>query len=214
MPCIGWNNLSKKILKMGMDEAGRGSLIGPMIVAGVILNESSEQALREAGVTDSKKLKRSAREKLFEKIESMADWYGTVAVMPEEIDRENLNKLTMEAFRKLACMALSDGFIPNMVIADAVGRDNRTINACIQLKIFMEKKADSKYTVVGAASIIAKVTRDREIEKIREQYGLVGSGYTGDRHTINWLMKNSNALPPSVIRHKWKSRSNPYYSKS
>ncbi|MGC8563981.1 MAG: ribonuclease HII [Fervidicoccaceae archaeon] len=200
-------------LIMGMDEAGRGSLIGPMVVAAVIINERAEEELKKMGVTDSKKLSRKKREQLYEVIINLADWHDVVLVQPEQIDSNNLNMLTIEAFRQLACSALLKGYIPDAAIADAVGRIELEFYACVQIKVRMEKKADSKYTAVGAASIVAKVIRDREIEKIRNVYGLEGSGYPGDKRTVAWILKNSKALPPFLVRHKWRSKANPYFEK-
>jgi len=203
--------LSKII--MGMDEAGRGSLVGPMVVAAVVINDSDESFLRELGVRDSKKLRKEKRKELFPKIVSTARWYGFVIVTPEQIDSGNLNSLTIEAYRRLACSALAANLVPDVAIADAVGSREGEFRACIQVKIRMEKKADSKHIAVGAASILAKVIRDREVEKIREAYGLKGSGYPGDKNTRMWLMENPGSLPPNLVRHKWRSEANPYSRK-
>lgn len=195
---------------MGMDEAGRGSLIGPMVVAAVILTEEDEEELKRIGVTDSKKIKRRKREELYDIIIKMAQWYDTVIVLPQQIDNGNLNSLTIEAFRSLVCSAIAKGFIPDKAIADAVGKDD-DFYACVQVRVKMERKADAKYVAVGAASIIAKVIRDKEIDKIKEKYGLEGSGYPGDKRTVKWMLENPNSLPPYLVRHKWKSKANPYF---
>ncbi|MEM0046280.1 MAG: ribonuclease HII [Fervidicoccaceae archaeon] len=197
-------------IMVGMDEAGRGSLIGPMVVAAVALTGSAETHLAKMGVTDSKKLRKKKREELFDLILTLSLWHDVIIVNPEEIDRENLNNLTKRAFISLACQAISAGVRPSEIIADVVGSKESTIEACENVQIRMVKRGDSTFTAVGAASIVAKVIRDRKIDEIRKQYGLEGSGYPGDKLTVRWLKDNPRTLPSFLIRHKWKSKASPF----
>jgi len=95
----------------------------------------------------------------------------------------------------------------NLVILDRVGKSytaTRIINGR-KVKIIMEEKADAKYTVVSAASIVAKVFRDWCLSYIQKEFGLSGSGYPSDNETVEWVRNNLEKLPRWVVRHKWRT---------
>ena len=82
---------------LGVDEAGRGCVIGPLVLCGVLVEDGSLETLKELGVKDSKQLRPSARERLSEEIRSLSDRVFTRAITPEEIDSGNINHLELHA---------------------------------------------------------------------------------------------------------------------
>lgn len=193
-------------MMLGIDEAGRGSLIGPMIVAGVILDKEGEKRLSEVGVKDSKKLSPNKRNKLLDEIINEAHFIEVVPVGPQDIDTNNLNLLTRRVMNTIINDALSL-FDLDIIIMDRVGR-SYSLTKVIggrRVRIVMEEKADAKYVVVSAASIVAKVFRDWIISYVCEMYGLGGSGYPSDTSTIEWVKNNVNRIPRWLIRYKWRT---------
>jgi len=193
-------------VKLGIDEAGRGSLVGPMIVAGVALDSSGEERLRSLGVRDSKTLSAGKRGELLEAIIGEAKFIGVIPVGPEDIDRANLNRLTLEAaWEIIEKAAVSIGV--ETVVLDRVGKSFKTTAdiAGRRIQIVAEERADAKYTVVSAASIVAKVFRDWAIKMLRSSYGIKGSGYPSDFKTLSWVRESLSKVPDWVIRHKWKT---------
>lgn len=203
------------VLIAGVDEAGRGPVVGPLVAAGVLIDEKDLAKLREIGVKDSKLLSPKQREMLFDKIISIAKNYKIVIVDPEEIDEavesetSNLNQLETEKF------AIIINYLkPDRVVIDCPSTNLEAYKEHIRvyikekMSIICEHKADLNHEVVGAASILAKVTRDREIEKIKERIGInFGSGYPSDETTKEFLKKNWNKYP-DILRHSWASYKN------
>jgi ribonuclease HII len=191
---------------IGIDEAGRGPIIGPMVVAGVAIEDSLLDKLKDKGVRDSKTLSRKSREKLFYEIVEIASAFSVVKVQPQEIDLNNLNSLTYQAVNKIISSMLY--LKPNRVTVDKVGRETEVI---VYLKLLgieanVVHQADVNFVECSAASIVAKVIRDKEIDKIKEKYGDVGSGYPSDEKTINWISKihEKGEPPPPFLRRSWK----------
>ncbi len=133
----------KRIL--GIDEAGRGPLAGPCIVAGVILPCGYNHPL----INDSKKLSEKQREHCFKDIVLNALWIGVIEVMPETIDRRNIYQATKDANIHLIQLAHAD-----LCLTDAIPITHQTI------PVFDFIKGDSRSISIAAASIIAKVSRD------------------------------------------------------
>ncbi len=193
-----------KIKKMGIDEAGRGSLIGPMIIAAVVIDSDTEDKLRRTGVKDSKELSPEKRKELETIIKQHALWYKIQKVYPKDIDKTNLNRLTLKYMKKLAYEALKKHPDTQIIYIDQVGHGKKAlIKDKTEIKQVMEEKADSKYIPVAAASILAKVERDRIIDYYRKKYGLKGSGYPSDPETIEWIKKEWKRIPREIIRIKW-----------
>lgn len=193
----------------GVDEAGRGPVIGPMVVAGVCADEKEIEAL---GVKDSKKLTPKRREYLAERIKEVATQVIIRVVEPEEIDkmRENmtLNEIEVEIFADI--ISKLEGEI---IYVDAADVDEERFARDIEekigrdVKIVSKHKADALYPIVSAASIIAKVERDRIIREISEEIGDFGSGYPADERTKRFLedyYREHGELPPHT-RRSWKS---------
>ncbi len=206
--------IGKHDMVLGIDEAGRGPLVGPLVIAGVAVAGGDIDLLREIGVDDSKKLTRSRREELFNTIVDIARVVIVRKVAPKEIDSENLNELSYRAVLSIIEALCTSSFscpravyIDNIGVADSFRR--RIEHAARVLgvdHVVMEPKADSKYTVVGAASIVAKVLRDWEILNLSRHIGDFGSGYVSDPKTVDWLNRLGAEDMENVgyfIRRKW-----------
>ncbi len=158
----------------GIDEAGRGPLAGPVVVASVIMPEDS----MIEGINDSKKVTESKREKLYDIIIQEAIGYGIGIIYQEEIDEINI----LQATKKGLTEALKSMEIkPNVILVDAL---NGIDALGIPYKSII--KGDAKSYSIAAASIIAKVTRDRimrEWDKVYPEYGFAGhKGYGTAKH--------------------------------
>ncbi|MBO8173861.1 MAG: ribonuclease HII [Thermococcus sp.] len=196
----------------GIDEAGRGPVIGPLVIAAVVVDEKNLSKLEALGVRDSKKLTPKRREKLFNEIIALLDDYVIIELSPEQIDgREGtMNEFEVENFIK----ALNSLKVkPDVIYIDAADVKEERFGEIIgkrlnfSPKIIAEHKADAKYLPVSAASILAKVMRDRAIEKLKEQYGEIGSGYPSDPRTRKFLeeyYKEHGKFPP-IVRKSWKT---------
>ncbi len=196
----------------GVDEAGRGPVFGPMIMALVVVDEKGEKTLRELGVRDSKQLSPKRREELYPEILKIAKDVVIARVEPFEIDayvsRRSLNEL--EAM-KIAEMITKAKAAPELLIVDAPDSDPsrfaQRIRKYVDVNVLAEHEADEKYPVVSAASIVAKVIRDRIIREIEELYGSFGSGYSHDPTTRAFLeewVRKYGKLPP-FARKSWQT---------
>lgn len=204
------------MLTLGIDEAGRGPVIGPLVIAGVLADSNEFKELKRIGVKDSKLLTPQKREDLFDKIISMVKDYKILIINPKEVDNfvfENrLNELELLKFCEII-----NYFLPDKVIIDAPGNNIKKIEVFIRknlikksVKLVLEHKADLKYEIVGAASILAKVTRDRIIEELKQKYKVnFGSGYMSDPLTQEFLSKNwNNREFQHLFRKSWASWQN------
>lgn len=192
----------------GIEEAGRGPVIGPMVMAIACIKEEDEFKLKTLGVKDSKLLTPLQRERLFNEIKDLCE-YELIKVSHNEIDKavnseeSNLNWLEAD---KTAI--LINKLKPDKAILDCPSTNLKAYKKYIQAKLkykpklVVEHKADVKYTIVGAASILAKVTRDNEIKKLKAKYKVdFGSGYPSDPRTIAFIQKNYNKYP--FFRQSW-----------
>ncbi len=187
------------MLIIGIDEAGRGPVIGPLVIVGFEIPEEKEEELRELGVKDSKLLSPARRKELFMELKRMGRIY-VEEVPPAEIDVVNLNALELRRFRKILLASKAD-----VAFIDAFAKDLASKLNVPGKKIIAEHKADKKYPVVSAASIVAKVLRDSAIERLREEYGDFGSGYPSDPKTVKFLKtyyRKYRRFPP-FIRKSW-----------
>lgn len=203
---------SKKNVICGVDEAGRGSLLGPIIVAGICVPRKSVSDLIRSGIRDSKVLTPKKRQTLFGRIVGVAESICVCRISIEDIDfhvsNKNLNILEAEA------MAITIGNMQSYkTYVDACDvnpiRYKRTITSFLKqnnTKLISMHHADKINVVVSGASIIAKVIRDSEINKIQAKYGDVGSGYPSDKKTIEFVkqwFKQKREIPP-FARKSWK----------
>jgi len=199
----------------GVDEAGRGAVIGPLVIAGVLMEDKDLPRLRDMGVKDSKRLSPDRREQLAREIRKLAIEWLVAELSPEEIDDvvktgRKLHRLNRLEARKMANVI--EALKPDVAYVDASDVLARRFGHHIaeelsfELQIVSEHKADEKYPIVSAASIIAKVERDSAISSLRERHGNIGCGYPTDPQTLkfleNWI--NEFGSYPDFVRKSWK----------
>lgn len=192
-----------------MDEAGKGSVLGPMVIAAV--GVSSENVFSEVEVADSKLLSPRVRERLYITIRKRFR-VATVRIDAHEID-EIRTGMTMNACVARAHAQAIDKLSPAIAYVDAC--DVNAFRYADMVKSHLEKRceivsehnADRTFKVVSAASIVAKVTRDRAITALSKKYGEIGSGYPSDPVTIAFLSAyiDEYKCPPPIARKSWKT---------
>jgi len=203
------------MLIAGVDDAGRGSIIGPLVIAGILIDEKDLSKLARLGVQDSKLLTPKKRETLEQEIKKIALKYHVVKLPPKEIDKFVESKRKLHKLNRLEAQAMAEvleALKPDKAYVDAsdvlAERFKQQILEYLPFKIeiISEHKADKKYLVVSAASIIAKTERDRAIKQLQEKYGDIGCGYPTDPKTIQFLEKTLEELGiyPDFVRKSWK----------
>jgi ribonuclease HII len=203
-----------KTLVAGVDEAGRGSVIGPLVIAGVLIRQEDLPVLTDLGCKDSKLLTPRRREALAVEIKKVCQDYHVIKLSPKEIDAVVLGGRKLHKLNYLEAQVMArvlDALRPGKAYVDASDvlekRFKRDIMECMSFKvdIVSEHKADRNYPVVSAASIIAKVERDGEVAKLAEKYGDVGSGYPSDEKTIDFLeLCIELGDYPECVRRSWR----------
>jgi len=195
----------------GVDEAGRGPVIGPLVVAGVLADHAEIEALTNLGVKDSKMLSPARREKLYKEISTSFKCH-VVSVDAGGLDTlmaaKSLNEIEAECYANVI-----ETLLPRAAYVDAADVSCRNFERMIlkyldsRPRLVVEHKADERYPVVSAASIVAKVERDREIQRLHKIYGDFGSGYSSDRCTQDFLKQYyaENRSFPDCVRKKWKT---------
>lgn len=193
----------------GVDEAGRGPVMGPMLIAGVAIRDVTP--LVEMGVRDSKVLSPRTRERLFDLILGTAE-VAVVELPASDID-DLMSRMTLNVIETDAFAAVITDLSADVFYVDAVGPVetlSRELKASTGKEVTARSKADSVYPVVSAASIVAKVRRDRAITRIGREIGAdIGSGYPSDPVTIGFLKRyvaEHQELPPNT-RRSWKTSS-------
>ncbi|MEM4482228.1 MAG: ribonuclease HII [Desulfurococcaceae archaeon] len=202
---------------IGIDEAGRGPLIGDMVIAGIMTTNYILDRLVKKGLRDSKRLNPTKRYFLYN--EAVREGVATIAVFihPWRIDRENLNLIEERYIKwilKTINTLINDLKMEKVYIfVDEVKGCNNNVRAYAEelfkefkLSFSMEANADLKYPPVALASVIAKVARDTSINALKRHIGDFGSGYTADPTLKDWLESSYsiNAPPPIYIRRSWR----------
>jgi ribonuclease HII len=198
----------------GLDEAGRGCVIGPLVVAGVVFHKESIEKLRDYGVKDSKLLNRKKREGLESIIKELSLSYKYFEISPKTIDKVVLKNRPLRKLNYLETMVMAKlirDLRPDEAYVDPTDvnfeRCAKQIISVIpfDVKIICEPKADLKFVVTAAASILAKTRRDKIISELREKYGDFGSGYPSDKKTRcfikSWFSEHDEC--PSFMRESW-----------
>jgi len=192
----------------GIDDAGRGSVIGPLVIAGISIEKKNLKKLKAIGVRDSKKLTPKMREILYKKITKIVDNYYVVRISPQTIDRSvlkhNLNHLEAKTMAKVVLKLKSQISYVDSCDVDykRFGKEISSLSSNAKIKSYHH--ADSRFVTVAAASIIAKVSRDRSIHRLKTNFDL-GSGYPSDKKTIRVVKKilsKKKSVP--FIRMSWK----------
>ena len=195
----------------GVDEAGKGPVVGPLVVAAVSVNNAKDIA--NLGIKDSKQLTQRKRKELANLIKEKFN-FAVEIIEPKIVDeyrkRNKLNELNREAFERLISK-----LNPNVAYVDAADVNEQRFGSQIKASLTNKNdtdvismhKADAKIEVVAAASIIAKETREKEIEKLKEKIGDFGSGYPSDERTIRFLKSfyADNGKWPTGTRESWKT---------
>ncbi len=196
----------------GVDDAGRGSLVGPLVVAGVSASPSAIKEFSELGVKDSKLLSPLTREKLYKKITKLADDYSVARIRPSIIDKNvrnhKLNHLEAKYMAKIISRIESDVSLVDACDVNATRFGNEIRKHTDKKRIMSLHKADQRFVIVSAASIIAKVTRDRAIARIRKEHSNdLGSGYPSDKRTVSFVrsVMTSQVELPTFVRASWKT---------
>ncbi|MDD5193081.1 MAG: ribonuclease HII [Candidatus Nanoarchaeia archaeon] len=202
---------------LGIDEAGRGPVIGPMIIAGVMIQDGKEVLL--GAVKDSKLLTHKKRIELNHLIQEHSE-FKIIEVSPKEIDaavdgndKKNMNLNWLEAYKQAEII---NEMKPDVVIIDCPHPIPKKFEDYLRnlldkelkdIKLIVEHKADVNYPVCSAASIIAKVRREEEVEKLKEKYGDIGPGYPANAVTQKFIKENWNKHP-EIFRHSWSTFKN------
>jgi ribonuclease HII len=196
---------------LGGDEAGRGPIIGPLVICGAMIDEAEQGWLTEIGAKDSKLLSPRQREALF-KLLSAKLKHKLVVLQPADIDAAvrgeggmNLNWLEADVSAQII-----KELKPDRAILDCPSPNTKAYSSFIHEKLGGQKvelvcvhHADRDFPIVGAASILAKVTRDRLVEELKKKLGVdFGSGYIADPRTKAFLEKNWDRYP-DIFRHSW-----------
>lgn len=184
-----------------------------MVICGITLDPESFEELRVERVRDSKKISPRRRESLAALLKDRAEDYEIVEFGPAEIDQlraegTNLNEIEALGFAKiLNRLEPPKAYIDSASANTEVFADSISELLECDMELVVEHGADEKYLPVSAASIIAKVRRDSEIEELKKKYGETGSGYPADERTVrfleNWVRENGE-LPP-FARNSWKT---------
>lgn len=211
-------------LVMGIDEAGRGALIGPLVVAGAVIDKKDEKKLKALGVKDSKELSPKRREELAALIEKTAKSIVVLRVPACKIytytkNKVNLNKIEAMKMAEMIEMVNFDKIYidaPQKVDSESI-KPNKfmdLIRNFIQDKkkkdvdMVVENYLDESIPVVSAASIIAKVERDSQIDELKRKLNFdFGNGYPSNPKSVEFLEKNlkESKEPSPYIRWHWSS---------
>ncbi len=209
----------QQTLHAGIDEAGRGPVLGPLVIGLVVLTSTQQQKLAELGVTDSKKLSAKKREELFTQIHSHSTHAQVQIVPATQIDTyltsgTNLNMVEAIETAKLCTTIPLTILSQTKLMIDLPSKNKTQYLQSIATQwsntkqlgaIDAEFKADLNHIAVGAASILAKVTRDNIIREIEAQIGIpIGSGYPSDPVTKAFIAAHAKDYP-HICRNTWES---------
>lgn len=200
-------------LVLGIDEAGRGCVLGPLVLAGVMFEDTDEvlDVLSHHNVRDSKLLTKDARAALAQVVRSLKHSLRVRTVSPSRIDKESINTLEIDVSAKIIA-----SLNPHRVYLDVPATGKGIGRYCLAVRRQCGKEGveivggngfDSTHLAVAAASIIAKEKREHEVRKLHKIYGDFGSGYPHDPKTRAWLAshKATGAAWPPMVRTKWQT---------
>ncbi|XP_061833348.1 ribonuclease H2 subunit A [Nerophis lumbriciformis] len=209
---------------LGIDEAGRGPVLGPMVYGICFCPVSKKEALKDLKVADSKTLSEAERENLFQNLDEAKGFIGwalhilspnTISTSMLQRTKCNLNTLSHDAAIGLVQFALDSGVQLTEVFVDTVGPaekyEEKLSKQFPGISVTVRPKADSLFPIVSSASICAKVARDHAVKKwtfledLAEVDSDYGSGYPNDPKTKAWLLKYLDPLfgYPQFVRFSW-----------
>jgi len=192
---------------IGIDEAGRGSVIGPLVVCGVVVEEERLKYLERLKLKDSKKISPKRRVVLSRKIKKIAECHP-IHISAADIDLLRSKDVNLNEIEKIAMRKIIGDSKPDVSFIDCIDVKPERFRNEIEkfqdnLKVVAEHGADDKYAIVSAASIVAKVERDMEITKLRKKFSEIGSGYPSDPKTISFLKNIPYNELPDFVRRSW-----------
>ncbi|AJF26075.1 ribonuclease HII [Haloarcula sp. CBA1115] len=193
-------------MRFGVDEAGKGPVLGSMFAAAV----RADPAALPDGVGDSKDIRPERRERLAGDIRESADAVGIAEIPVERIDADgtDMNTLTVDGQAEALSAVARDGLSGTVDAGDTdAARFGRRVADAVDTDVAVtaEHGADETDPLVGAASIVAKVTRDAHVADLAEEYGDVGSGYPSDPTTRAFLADyvDRHGELPACARRSW-----------
>ncbi|KAA9408837.1 ribonuclease HII [Haloarcula hispanica] len=193
-------------MRFGVDEAGKGPVLGSMFAAAV----RADPAALPDGVGDSKDIRPERRERLAGDIRESADAVGVAEIPVERIDADgtDMNTLTVDGQAEALSAVARDGLSGTVDAGDTdAARFGRRVADAVDTDVAVtaEHGADETDPLVGAASIVAKVTRDAHVADLAEEYGDVGSGYPSDPTTRAFLADyvDRHSELPACARRSW-----------
>lgn len=200
----------RRVEKLTFVNSPLGPVIGPLVMCGVLIKQDEEHKLIKLKVKDSKLLTPKQRENLFTKIIKAIRKYKVIVIAPKEIDDAvNSDKLNLNWLEAIKSAHIINELRPDIAILDCPSNNTKAYKEYVEkhlktkVGIRAEHKAESKFPVVAAASIIAKVTRDKEIKKIQSKIKEnIGSGYPSDPVTAKFLKENYKRYP-IIFRKSW-----------
>lgn len=217
---------TEELLLIGIDDAGRGPVIGPMVLAGVLIDMKTSAEFKKAGVKDSKQLTKSRREFFENLVKEKSMAFHSVVLTPTEIDTSNAHGTKLNELEALAAAKIINKLNKGKTSKGAGRPKIKVVVDCpspsivkwqdflkmhiedlSNLEVSAEHKADRNHPSVSAASILAKTERDREVEKLKEEFGEdFGSGYSHDPKTRSFLAKNIKKHDgKGLFRKTWKT---------
>lgn len=211
--------MKESTIIVGLDEAGRGPVLGPLVMVALAIKEEDQKKLEWMGVKDSKQLSSEAREELFERIREVVHDFRIEVIEPDAIDlslqstHTNLNWLEAETSARMVSELDPDVIIldcpsPNIAAYREFVLERLSEAVRKKATVLAEHKADVNHIIVSAASVIAKVIRDRQINHIINKIGIdCGSGYMSDPKTQQFLEKYYDTYP-HLFRKGWQSYKN------
>jgi ribonuclease HII len=194
---------------LGIDEAGRGCVLGALFVGGFVVEVEDESIRRAAGADDSKALSPKKRLEVRERLKDLGR--SDVRAVPAAAIAES----SMNALEEAVIVDLVKTWRPRLVRCDALGppagipkliaRLEAALPKKVRPKWVIEPKADSTFAVVGAASVFAKTTRDAALADLASSWGELGSGYPSDPATRTWLREHAKSRRPwpEFVRTRW-----------
>jgi ribonuclease HII len=198
---------------LGIDEAGRGPVIGSMFIGGFVTDEKDLDRLEDLGVKDSKKLSDSRREEIREDLGEIGDSIVeefTASSIDSMMEGMTINRIEIKGFARVIDQADPDKVVMDLPEPDAeefIDKIKKSMNSdSTDIEFTAEHGADDSFPVVSAASIVAKSARESHVEELHSKYGYdFASGYPHDKPTINFLeryLDQEGELPPET-RRSW-----------
>lgn len=209
---------NKATLIGGVDEAGRGAVIGPMVVAGVTVKAQDLNVLEQIQVRDSKELSRKERSSLYGQIVDIAKSICVCVVQATEIDH-HVSSNRLNYLEAMAMAHIIDNLRADSIVVDCCDVNQEKFRTNIinnvrtrlrlergKLDIFSFHHADRLNLAVSAASVVAKVIREEEIGNIKKLYHGIGSGYPSDKNTTRFIRSwiEEVGSPPPFVRSSWR----------